>query len=593
MGTKNVKRFSGIEEKKEFTDRLLQELNRLQDLIDNDEIESNVYRIGAELEIFLINDNGSPAAVSPEVLEKLPDCFTSEYSDYLVELNLRPNICSSASFSNIKSEVESQLSLLADILEEFNCRYVLVGILPSFEERHLRLDSITDDKRFHYLHDFVHGWRHKDHETYINGLETYEAPDGLKPYSGAVASYQMHYQVTGNNAVQMLNRAQLLTPPLLAIAANSPIFMGKVLWHESRIPLFDQSTDHRDWRDKMLGEKPRVFFGDEWFRGSVKDIYLKEFADYDLWLSTEVEEEEDTQYPALSTLLFQNGLIYRWNRLCYGLLNDVPTLRIENRYIAAGPSLEDNLDMHLFWTSLMAYDGEYFDGLIEDTDFWRVRESFNSAGQFGISSMQYWEGKWHSAERVVKEYLLPIARESLRKIDMENEEYRLDRIEKRLEEQITGSSLQIEKYESMSGTASKRGKELSLYMSSEQYDGKSIVEWSETEIQTKPETAADIKGTKPLRVKSDYPINYVKSLCDGLGNEYVAIVSYEDGSDFCIKAGDIKNAENLEDVSKFKIKSVSIDTPIDRLMELKKQGDEVLALEKEKATIKVIRTEEI
>ena len=41
--------------------------------------------------------------------------------------------------------------------------------------------------------------------------------------------------------------------------------------------------------------------------------------------------------PQLSALRLHNGTVYRWNRACYGVADNVAHLRLENRVLPAGP----------------------------------------------------------------------------------------------------------------------------------------------------------------------------------------------------------------------------------------------------------------
>ncbi len=38
------------------------------------------------------------------------------------------------------------------------------------------------------------------------------------------------------------NASLVLSAPMVALSANSPMLFGKRLWHESRIPLFEQAV---------------------------------------------------------------------------------------------------------------------------------------------------------------------------------------------------------------------------------------------------------------------------------------------------------------------------------------------------------------
>ena len=56
------------------------------------------------------------------------------------------------------------------------------------------------------------------------------------------------------------------------MGANSPYLLGKQLWHETRIPLFEQATDTRSEELKEQGVRPRVWFGERWIT-SIFDLF--------------------------------------------------------------------------------------------------------------------------------------------------------------------------------------------------------------------------------------------------------------------------------------------------------------------------------
>ena len=62
--------------------------------------------------------------------------------------------------------------------------------------------------------------------------------------------------------------------PVLAAAVNSPVVMGRRLWQETRVALFQQSVDERSELQLRRGRRPRVNFGDNWIRESVLAIFL-------------------------------------------------------------------------------------------------------------------------------------------------------------------------------------------------------------------------------------------------------------------------------------------------------------------------------
>ena len=63
---------------------------------------------------------------------------------------------------------------------------------------------------------------------------------------------------------KMYNISQLIAGPVLSVSVNSPMLFGKRLWHESRIAVFQQSTDTRIISGYHPGTLPRVTFGNDY-----------------------------------------------------------------------------------------------------------------------------------------------------------------------------------------------------------------------------------------------------------------------------------------------------------------------------------------
>ena len=69
MGEHNVEQELDEQKVQMFMKALLDDLRALDYMLDNDLIESGVRRIGAEQEMFLVDENLRPAPVSVEVLQ--------------------------------------------------------------------------------------------------------------------------------------------------------------------------------------------------------------------------------------------------------------------------------------------------------------------------------------------------------------------------------------------------------------------------------------------------------------------------------------------------------------------------------------------
>ncbi|MGI5950705.1 MAG: glutamate--cysteine ligase, partial [Brooklawnia sp.] len=240
----------------------------------------------------------------------------------------------------------------------------------------------------------------------------------------ACTSVQLHLQVHPLAFANNWNAAQVLAGPQLALGANSPYFMGRELWAETRIELFKQATDTRPIELKNQGVRPRVYFGERWIT-SIFDLFEDNVRYYPALLP-EISEEDPQQVlddggvPELSELMLHNGTIYRWNRPIYDTVDGTPHLRVENRVLPAGPTIADTLANAAF------YYGTLRALALEERPVWTrmafstAEENFTSGARRGIDAELFWPGQGVlPASELVLRTLLPLAHEGLREFDVD------------------------------------------------------------------------------------------------------------------------------------------------------------------------------
>ena len=195
--------------------------------------------------------------------------------------------------------------------------------------------------------------------------------------------------------VDKYNWAQAIAGPVLSISANSPLLLGRELWSETRIALFQQSVDLRNRSYLLREQKPRVSFGSNWIKDSVIELYQDDIVRYTPLLTTDFKEDAVAklnrgEIPKLEAIGVHNGTIYRWNRLCYGQTNGIPHLRIENRYIPSGPSVKDEVANAMFWVGLMEGMPDKYKKLDKLIPFNEVKGNFVNAARTGINTFFNW-----------------------------------------------------------------------------------------------------------------------------------------------------------------------------------------------------------
>jgi hypothetical protein len=269
----------------------------------------------------------------------------------------------------------------------------------------------------------------------------------------------------------------------------------------------------------------------------------------------------------------------------------VPTLRIENRYLPAGPTIDDNLDLQFFWTMLMIGHTEYLKDQISNTPFWKVKENFNKAANNGIATELFWDGKYRTVSDILLEILLPMAKQTATSLGLEDDIERLNKVQSKAEKRLTGAAWQLERFFESPLPVTDTTKAISRTMSEYQYKDIELVNWTDELLDITPTYASDIPGESPLRVSKDYPADYTKNLAMRQEKSYVTVYDRSSSLEYTIRTIDIssKNGEPIKDIELETIVSIDYRTPIDKVKELVNQGKEEIAITRDNATVKVVR----
>ena len=359
MGRQNVDIAKSSQEEQTFMDNLLGDIDALEYLIEHNLLEQGIQRIGAEQEIHLIDKAYKPA---PLVMKMLPlikdDHYTTEHATFNAEINVDPLEFSGNCISSMEKQLKQLLNKGRKALAKLNADMIYTGILPTISRKDLTDDNLTPLKRYHALATMYDGMRGEPFNIHIKGTDELITTINSTMFEGSNTSFQAHLQIEHPKFADHYNWAQLISGPVLSACTNSPLFLGRRLWRETRIALFQQSIDIRKVQETINYKIPRVFFGTDWVKSSPTEIFKEDVARHRVILYVPIKENsmkqlEQGTIPKLEALALHNGTIYRWNRPCYGIINGLPHLRIENRYLPAGPTLKDQMANMAFWLGLM------------------------------------------------------------------------------------------------------------------------------------------------------------------------------------------------------------------------------------------------
>jgi len=374
---------------------------------------------GLEMELNLIDEHGDPALKNAEALEAIasPD-FQTELGQFNIEINVPPAKLRERGLTTFENTLRDSLNDAEAKSSAVGAHMVMIGILPTLAEGHMAVDSLSANPRYRLLSEQILNARGEDITISIDGPERLRTTsDSIVP-EAACTSTQFHVQTSPDQFAAYWNASQAIAGVQLAVAANSPYLLGKELWRETRIPLFEQATDTRSEELKAQGVRPRVWFGERWIT-SVFDLFEENVRFFPALLPVTDDEDplevlENGGTPQLAELRLHNGTIYRWNRPVYDVAGGVPHLRVENRLLAAGPTVADTMANAAFYFGLTRTIAESERPLWSQMSFSAAEENFHVAAQAGIDAQIYWPGVGQvRATELILRRLLPMAYEGL------------------------------------------------------------------------------------------------------------------------------------------------------------------------------------
>lgn len=486
---KAIPEIPDLGDRREFTRELLRDLHALERMVLENQIESSVSRIGAEQELFIVDRHWMPAPLALRLLEEIDDPrFTTELALYNLEVNLDPLVLGGSCLSQFEEQLRDRLRQVEAVAERHGASIVLAGILPTLSREHADLEYMTPTDRYRQLNDVMKRFRGGPYDLRIKGRDEMMLRHDNVMLEACNTSFQVHLQISGQDFVRRYNVAQMISGPALAAMTNSPLLFDRQLWAETRIALFQQGTDDRSQHlTNVRSAPPRVSFGSRWLERSAVEVFEEDIARFKTIIThgrgeNSIAELAAGRVPKLLALRQHNGTVYRWNRPCYGISEDRPHLRIECRYIPAGPSVVDEIANAALWLGLMHGATERFGDPAHLLPFGAVRSNFLSAARSGLAAQFFWlGGQQVTAQRLLLDDLIPMARDGLRATgcDEADIERYLSVIEERVAGRTTGAHWLLRAHDALSDSGSVMGRAAGLVreIHARQQSGEPVHRW--------------------------------------------------------------------------------------------------------------------
>ena len=428
-----------------FDARLRKETAQLTDWFEQGAFSSRHGMGGFELESWLVDSDNQPAPLNETYLAMLNDALVSpELSRFNVELNSTPRSLQGDALAAMQRELEQNWHHCRETAQKLNADLVMIGILPTVKDRMLTLSNMSNMERYRALNEQVFRLREgRPIMLDIQGMESLHSEHHDVMLESAATSFQIHIQTALDKAVRYYNASIILSAPMVAISANSPLLFGKRLWHETRIPLFEQAVASGGFDGAAFGPIKRVTFGSGYVRQSLLECFQENLEHYPILLPALDDAPEDEFHH----LRLHNGTIWRWNRPLIGFDEDgTPHLRIEHRVVSAGPTVVDSIANAAFYYGLVYVLAEQDIVPESRLDFAQARDNFYGAARHSINATVTWlDGEQLGMTELLKGRLLPMAREGLQALgcDSTDIDTYLGIIEARLDKRQTGAAWQL------------------------------------------------------------------------------------------------------------------------------------------------------
>lgn len=509
MGDFHVRRIRDKADRRQAYLHILDDLEAFETQLAEGHFDDGPIHIGAEQELCIVDREQRPASKALELLAAINDAhYTNELALYNLEINLDPVPLRDNCFQQTEHALRELIDKGQRAAAAHGTQILQCGILPTLKYRHLQFEYMTPEERYRTLSEVLLSLRGSKFEIYLQGVDDLIMSLGSVLFEACNTSFQLHLQIPADRFVTQHNWSQMIAGPVLATGANSPLLFGRELWAETRVAIFKQSMDTRSSERYLRSKLARVYFGRNWLRDSAAEIWRNNLSHFPLLLTSDgFEKATDVLarggVPDLRALRLQNGTTYTWNRLCYGPTRPRPHLRIECRYLPAGPTSIDEIANFALWTGLMQADWEGKETLAQRVPYQAAKENFVKAARTGLGTTFDWFGRLRTAKDLLLEELIPLARRGLeaqRVAPADIDKY-LGVITRRVEKETTGADWLVRNYRTLHKQYGSPAAEAALTRISLDYQAANVPvhEWE------------DFQPSYTLPISPRYTVEYLMS----------------------------------------------------------------------------------
>lgn len=435
---------TGLQNYQEFDSRLLTETQLLEKWFTNQVFSERELAAGSEIEFFLLSHDYNPAPDNLIFIDKARETqLVPEVGKAHLEINSKHTYLTRDCLRILHQDILRAFRKCCVEAKKSGYHLALTGSLPTATEEHHQAIYLTDKERYHILNGCM-----KEQsaglpvQIKLEGKETLCFKPASLAINGLISAFQLHIQIGLSQSVRYYNTAQAITGPMMALTCNSPFILGKQVFADTRVFLFDEMMTLPRF-DRAQGFKSCTF-GTGYLRDSFFELFEENYRFFPRLMPVLYEEDP---LEKMTHVRLQNGVIYRWNRPVVDFnYQGKPHLRIEHRAPSSGPTIVDMVANAAFFYGLVQYFANCPTPIEYLLPFSSARENFYHAARYGMEADFTWFlGKKISAAKLLKQ-LIPYAKKGLQSLGIAREDiaFYLGIIKKRVHAKTNGSHWQVQ-----------------------------------------------------------------------------------------------------------------------------------------------------
>lgn len=415
---------------------LAQNISAFEKLENSNYFHSEDYCVGMELECSILNENSEPNPINFDILKESNNHrVVPEMAKYTLEFNCKPERIEKNCFTRLERNLTNDFNYIEKIADKYSSSLLLNGFIPSASRSLLTEKYLSNSDRYNVLNEFIKNDRSADKaEIKVFGHEKINIEAEGITAIGPTSSMQVHLLLPSKDILNLINVANILAGPMVAVAANSGLLFGENAWHDSRILMFEQSVGIKN----KFTHGNRVGLG-HGYLNSITEYFQKNILNYNIYDFGEYSKYENDTIGMLNHF---NGTVWHWIRpVLQG--DNSPHIRLEFRPCSSGPTIVDSIANLVFFVGLSYKLSQNAKFWIEQFDIIDCENNFYSCAQNSLNAKIKWlNSKVVNVNDLLINELVPLAQEGLVElgiIDSEIEYYINKVIRPRLDNKINGA----------------------------------------------------------------------------------------------------------------------------------------------------------